>query len=265
MDVLFIIDNSGSMGDDQDNLATNSSRFIQVADFRAGSVDYQLGITTTDVFPEGEQGRLVGSPPIIRRSGASTTEFTARARVGINGSGWEQGLEAARMALSPPMVDGPNVGFLRDDAGLAIIVVSDEEDGSPLTVEEYVNFFTGLKAATGAPVVISAISGQTTGCDSAGPAQRYEDAVVATGGISASICDADWGTKLQRVGEAALLARGRFRLAGRPQPGTVAVTVDGRAVATGWTYDAASNSVVFDTTVTLNPGSRVDIAYVQGC
>jgi hypothetical protein len=263
MDVLFIVDNSGSMEDNQMNLAANTARFIQVADFRS-TVDYQIGVTTTD--PYVEQGALLGLPTVIKRtSGDPSALFTARATPGTFGSGDEQGLETARQALSPPMVTGANAGFLRADAGLALVIVSDEEDHSPLTVQQYVDFFEGLKAGTGAPVIISAITGQRTGCPTAEAETRYSDAVTATEGISASMCDADWGTKLQRIGEAALLARGRFRLNGTPQPGSVSVTLDGRPLASGWTFDASSNTVILDSTSVPAPGSHVTVTYVPQC
>ncbi|MBI5498248.1 MAG: choice-of-anchor D domain-containing protein [Deltaproteobacteria bacterium] len=265
MDVLFVVDNSGSMQDNQENLSANMSRFIQVADFRT-VVDYQLGLTTTDVSPDGEQGALVGAPAIITRaSGDPVGAFTQRALVGVYGSGDEQGLEAARLALSPPLVVGHNRGFLRDRAGLAIIVVSDEEDGSPLPVSAYVDFFTGLKAASGAPVIINAITGQATGCDTGYPAVRYEAAVQATGGVSASICDPDWATKLRQVGEAALLSSNRFRLAGQPNAGTVTVTVNGTPVRAGWRYDPASNTVIFEAAAQPSPGARVVVSYQVQC
>ena len=51
--------------------------------------------------------------------------------VGVNGCGYERGLAPIRAALSPPLIDenaGWNRGFLRDEAVLAVVVVTDEED-----------------------------------------------------------------------------------------------------------------------------------------
>lgn len=45
-DILFIVDNSGSMADDQDNLARNFDAFINEL---VGAGDYQIGIVTTDL------------------------------------------------------------------------------------------------------------------------------------------------------------------------------------------------------------------------
>ena len=270
MDVLVVVDNSGSMFDNQDRLATNAQSFMAVADFGASSVDYHMAVLTTDVESPEDAGNLRGTPRVMDRATAPS-QFPARARVGVDGSPYEQGLEAVRLALSPPLVTGANAGFLRDEAGLAIIVVSDEDDGGPLSVDSYLNFLRGLKAASGASVVVCAITGQVAGCrdnasgDTASPAQRYEYAVDQTGGISASICDPDWGTKLQRVGEAALLAGRRFTLTGRPDPATITVDVNNTPRTTGWSYDAAANQVRFTSEAGLQPGQTVVVHYVSNC
>jgi hypothetical protein len=44
-DILFVVDNSGSMADEQDNLARNFEAFISQI---AGAGDYQIGVVTTD-------------------------------------------------------------------------------------------------------------------------------------------------------------------------------------------------------------------------
>lgn len=54
--------------------------------------------------------------------------FACIAELGTNGCGYEQPLEAMRLALDPTLATNP--GFLRDDALLAVIVISDEDDCS---------------------------------------------------------------------------------------------------------------------------------------
>ena len=65
--------------------------------------------------------------------------------VGTSGSGIEMGLEAARLALSEPMLADLNSGFLREEANLSVIFVSDEDDYSPLSAYTYLRAFTDLK------------------------------------------------------------------------------------------------------------------------
>lgn len=63
VDVLFVMDNSGSMGEEQATLAANFERFINELEHPNVKADYRIGITTTDnglcngTTPEG--GKLV--------------------------------------------------------------------------------------------------------------------------------------------------------------------------------------------------------------
>ena len=56
---------------------------------------------------------------------------TCHVNLGIGGCGLEQPLEAIRRALITQSTEGgPNAGFLRPDATLAILLLTDEDDGS---------------------------------------------------------------------------------------------------------------------------------------
>ncbi|MBN2361706.1 MAG: choice-of-anchor D domain-containing protein [Deltaproteobacteria bacterium] len=278
VDILFVVDNSGSMADNQDNLAANFNRFIRAADFRGLQVDFQIGVTTTDLDgDQGAGGRLVGSPRILNRNSYDLEgSFTASVRQGVEGSGWEQGLAAAFAALSPPLVDDPayNLGFLRPEAALAVVVVSDEDDQSPQPVAFYAGFLDGLKASAAAeapPVLFNAVTGGSGGCQSdsnaASPAPRYQEMVALTGGRSMSICAVDWGEELEELGTTIFLAATtRFQLSGRPQPGSISVSVNGVQVpASQYRYDAASQTVIFDAEYALEPGDVVEVSYVLAC
>jgi hypothetical protein len=48
VDILFVIDNSGSMGEEQANLSENFGRFVSVLEADDVKANYRLGITTTD-------------------------------------------------------------------------------------------------------------------------------------------------------------------------------------------------------------------------
>ncbi|HVI00502.1 MAG TPA: hypothetical protein VM869_17415 [Enhygromyxa sp.] len=74
VDILFIIDNSGSMGEEQANLGANFPSFIGVLEQDGVEANYRIGVTTTDngndwcnagtTTPEG--GKLVLSPCTTR-------------------------------------------------------------------------------------------------------------------------------------------------------------------------------------------------------
>jgi hypothetical protein len=138
-DILFVIDDSGSMGEEQANLRTNLGNFIQALKDSPVANDYQIGVTTTSVASfngtlTGAQGRLQGTPRVL--SGSSPTlvaDFQTRiAALTTSGSGKEQPLRAMKLALSSPLISpgGTNEGFLRSGARLAVVILSDEDDNS---------------------------------------------------------------------------------------------------------------------------------------
>ena len=146
VDILWVIDDSPSMALKQQKLKDNVSSFIQF--LRGQQIDYHLGVTTTDTFNPLESGRLQsrdGAPLFISPDAGTLVEadFVKNATVGEKGSGDEKGLLGGMFALTPPLSplspqaaancigSGPSADcFLRPDAALYTILVSDEEDSS---------------------------------------------------------------------------------------------------------------------------------------
>ena len=96
IDVLWVIDDSGSMAPRQENLAKNFQAFIDV--FAKGSIDFRLAVTTTDIFKV--RGQLKGSPRILTPSTPNLlAAFSNNVKVGTLGSPYEAGLQAAQLAL----------------------------------------------------------------------------------------------------------------------------------------------------------------------
>lgn len=156
LDLLFVIDNSGSMGQEQKSLTENFPAFINVLkSIDGGLPDVHIGVVTSDMGSHiaasgnGDNGvlrtggvtttdnkRYLASAPKPDNSGTRdenftgdiATVFTQMANAGTQGSGFEQHLAAARKALDPATTE--NAGFLREDAFLAIIIIADEDDCS---------------------------------------------------------------------------------------------------------------------------------------
>lgn len=229
VDILWVVDNSQSMVDEQAGLASNFDRFItglticqgsemadDVCDFdsktctKSGNPcnppDYHIGVISTDVVATVDQGRLrrvgicvpnLGSAPmnskfkycagnntdcqqdpmnpdpqfdpanavcdmsqsisfITPTTAGAANAFSRAVRVGVGGSGLERGIQAAAMALgrdadrqtgqfNPAPTE--NGGFLRNDASLFVIFVSDEDDSSFGEVSYFYRAFESLKAA----------------------------------------------------------------------------------------------------------------------
>jgi hypothetical protein len=166
LDVLFVIDDSTSMSDKQENLANNFPNFINVLNTLPGGLpDLHLGVVTTDMGTKGSEtapGPIIGQvgnggcsgtgksgnlqttgAPVTgafisdikqtdgtrqtNYSGNLASVFGQMVRVGAGGCGFEQPLEAMKAALGN---NPANAGFLRPDALLAVVFLTDEDDCS---------------------------------------------------------------------------------------------------------------------------------------
>jgi len=156
MDILFVIDDSESMGCEQELLAQAFPEFISVlqqySNSYADEVAYRIGVTTTgktvqftydlpDPMPDlpmsemGENGALQGYGGDKWLDGpgdpfGESTWFSNAALVGTDGSTYEMPLECMRLALVEDRPGGANEGFLRDNALFVAVIITDEDDCS---------------------------------------------------------------------------------------------------------------------------------------
>jgi hypothetical protein len=287
IDVLFVVDNTVSMLEEQPRLVSAIPTFVDAA--LASGVDLHVAVTTTGIDPTGpscpggasggEAGRLFpadNSAPRMFTAGSPNLASGLQQDVQVGECAFEQqGLEAMRRALTDPLVssaDDPrtplpndgNLGFYRDTAALAVVVVSDDDDQSPDAVSTYTRFLQGLKgpgSAGRSSLYAIAPSGEV--CPSAsGSGIRYAEAAAATGGAIESVCAADFGPLLRDVVNRAFAPQTRYPLSGKPDSSGVTVTIGGSPVG-GWTYDPATNSVVFASP--LPPGTKIEVSYTRAC
>jgi hypothetical protein len=160
IDILFVIDNSSSMKNEQELLGSSFPRFMEVLEgLPNGLPSVHIGVVSSDVGmggfehnrckDAGDDGRLQNlarvdgcTPPdglfisdVPRADGGRDRNYTGTladtfsciAQLGTLGCGFEQHLESMRRALTNPA----NEGFLRRDAYLAVYIIADEDDCSP--------------------------------------------------------------------------------------------------------------------------------------
>ena len=169
LDLLFVIDNSHGMADKQANLVANFPTFIDaLASLPGGLPNLHLAVITTDMgttasesegaAPDvgvpgaggcagtGDGGRFVtngaaidgqflsdvdvGGERVRNYTGTLAEVFSTMAAGGGTGCGFEQPLRAMRTALDGNPV---NAGFLREDALLGVVFLTDEDDCSLTT------------------------------------------------------------------------------------------------------------------------------------
>ena len=251
VDILWVVDNSCSMWEEQTALAANAEDFLDYLDM--AGLDYQVGVVTTD-------NPSMGSAFITPSTPSAAAAFAAAVTLGTGGSGTEQPLLQAHSGLTPPQTDpgGANEGFVRDAAGLSVIILTDEDDQSGGTATAWAAEFEALKPDSGL-VAVSGITGMTTGCATAYATPIISEVVALTGGLEVSICDEDWSPVLSVAAGLVAGPNLRFQLTQLPMPLSLAVTVDGVQVDVGWSYDADDNVVVFDEPP--DDGAILDVTY----
>lgn len=248
MDIVFVVDDSGSMKEEQTNLAANFPKFVKIIDdfkTKSGSkIDYRLAVTTTgrDInytiqlpvagFPpvtqseKGDNGAFRNGCGFTKRwvdkgDGDVTSKFSCVAQTGTGGASIEMPLEALKLAFNDRVADGTNKGFLRDDALLATVILTDEDDCSRsdnnFTIENDVcatmkgtkpvsDYVAMMDTAAKGPGrwATAVIAGQTackSGFGDASDAVRLKQFVGLAGknGTFSSICDGDLTKALENA------------------------------------------------------------------
>ena len=151
LDVLVVIDNSGSMALEQQSMSTRFNSFLQ----KLQGLDWRVGIVTTEAgtstktrtyirdgqlvaFDENNDGKLnekVYSIDSTMAAATASSYFAEAIQREEQGSGDEQGIRAAYRAIerSKDLAStwNPNRAFFRSDAALAIVVVTDADETNP--------------------------------------------------------------------------------------------------------------------------------------
>lgn len=256
-DVLFVVDDSSSMGEEQARLGASFSSFTAV--LGSTLADFRLAVTTTDPARPGFVG-----PVLTAETPSLDDAFLAQVLVGTGGARTEEGLTQAVIAVQP----STSPGFLRDGARLVVIVFSDEDDHSPLPVQSYVDELQSLAGAGGAfvhAIVGDLPAGCVAGVLAADAGPRYAEAATLTEGRRASICAPDHAAFLEQIAFDIAGWNDTFYLSRLPEPDTLLVHVDDVEIpereTDGWTWDIGENAIVFHGRAVPRPGMKVTVSY----
>lgn len=244
VDFVYVIDNSESMERHQANLRASFGPFIQGMRQTLDDVDdYHVGVVTTDAYRSNmpHECRRLGA--LVTHTGGEGTQFqectpfaegnpymtsaddldeafNCTAAVGVSGSREEKPMEALEEALDPEQFwySGCNGDFIRDDALLVAVVITDEWDGDGDPDEDDDDYtsngdpifersrgdpqswYESVVEAKGSPnnaVVVSLLNGADTGCGRDHP--RYDGRNIAEFtdkfpyGFVGGICENDYG------------------------------------------------------------------------
>ncbi|MES2643245.1 MAG: hypothetical protein V4850_27425 [Myxococcota bacterium] len=291
VDILWVIDNSVSMINEQAAVALGAEDFT--ANLESTAMDFHLGVITTDVDrTNGTAGVLLGEPKVLSVDTPGYADaFRTRVQQGNSGSDQEKGLQAAVSALSSPLAYTVNDGFLRDGAMLSIVVLSDENDcsdngalGQASTGEDCYTRASELTPVTdlvrqlvdlkdGDPVVISGIVGPdiVDDCEATVPGRRYFTAIELLGGVKADICQTDYSTIMNALGEVASGILTVFQLSKSAIEESIEVemrlsedaepTIVPPSEIDGWTYIAEYAQIEFHGTAIPPRGALLEVSY----
>jgi hypothetical protein len=243
-DVLFVVDNSCSMSDDQARSAAQLPELF--GSLLDSGTDFRAAFTTTDLDGNyrGSRGTLVqvgGARWLEPTSPDAADLFRTFVTVGINGSSTEQGIGAAFLALQPDAVDAD---FRRPDASLHVVVISDEPDltrANLVTLAEFAEWFG--EQTEPAANSFSAFADPTYGA-------RYRDLALEFEGVLQAADQPDWTASVEALAELVAVVDPTLQLSGDAEPASVVVsrTRDGSTVTLvegdDYTFDADLDQVV---------------------
>ncbi len=266
LDVLFVVDGTGSMAEEQAMLGDAAVVFVSALDDL--DVAYQIGVVSMDL---ADQGALLGVPWILTPSQDDVAGNLAEAmNVGTSALPPSQGLDAATLVLSDPL--GVNTGFRRADAALHVLFVTDADDSSgDVLGDDPVTAFLAVLAAeqnrtargARASALVGDLPGGCTGDNGTALAgTRYVEVAEGSGGKVASICTGDFGSLVTDMGAVAVEWQVSFPLQADPAEGSAAVWVDGERMESGWALDHSVPALVFE--AAPPPDAWIEVTYSLG-
>jgi hypothetical protein len=261
LDVLVVVDNSGSMSEEQNNL---SNKLMPLLSYVSNS-DWRVGVVTTDP----NNGCLRG---LVKKSDANATQlFSQAVTAGIQGSGVERGILQAVNGLKGQC--NASGSWLRSHSTLAVLIVSDEDncsdglgcDNDPWASSNYlVDYMASIRQIGVNARVYGLVwhpSQAQSSCKTAvNKATTYADAISRTGGRAGSICDSDYSSTLQAISlDISQILRKQFALQYLPFPGSVKVIVNNVQRTQG--FQIKGNVVEFAEAPASGSSIRIDYEF----
>ena len=156
--------------------------------------------------------------------------------------------------------------WMRNDAALLVVFVSDEEDQSNqymINVSDFTSWYGSLRGGhstyVSSIVNVQAVDSVCASVPSVvNIGYRYMEATNYFAGVIVDICDPDWAPG---VTDASVMVEPHeeWPLSYLPIESTIRVFIDAQ-LNWDWTYDAPTNSILF--TTIPNAGSHVEIGYI---
>lgn len=270
VDILFVVDDSGSMNAHQTNLAKNVKLFTQ-AMVANQILDYHIGVVTSDMDDPVKSGKLYGQPTYVTRTTPNGAAILERSlQPGTNGSSEEHEFAPVVAALTSPLTTGYNNGFYRPDAFLVIVILTDEDEQSSMSSKDFYQFLVNLKSGDASKVITYGVylAPGDPNCEYSYQTKLEEFFKIAST-QTFGLCDVDFGMKLAALGADLVHRVGTIFYLTRPaQSNTIKVTFGSQVVPNdaklGWVYDTARNALIFGDDIDLKPeptGTQIEVNF----
>lgn len=148
IDLLFVIDDSGSMSSHQRKFEQHLRHLM--VDLMG--MDLQAAVISSSMQMNGyptrgpHSGQMTGG--ILTNSDPDfATKLEQNLIVGMDGNATETMFDTTLAALTPPLSEGMNKGFLRSDAELVIVYLTDTDDQSTVSVPQFMSKLDELKGS----------------------------------------------------------------------------------------------------------------------
>jgi hypothetical protein len=237
LDLLLVIDNSGSMAEEQVNLSDKLSPLLSFVQ----NSDWRIGVVTTD--PKDGCLRSL----ISKTDQNAMTAFASAVQPGIKGSGNERGIQQAVAGLKGEC--NPSGAWLRNQSTVGVLIVSDEDNCSdgkgcgtdPWASQAYLSDYLRSIRQPGINARVYGLIGHpsltSTQCKTmAAKANQYAAVIDETGGSWGSICDADYTQTLQAISkDISVILLTQFNLKNVPIASTLKVYKNNALVTSGYT------------------------------
>jgi hypothetical protein len=264
VDILWVVDNSGSMGSIQRNIIKNSALFMDNF-LKESSSDWRMGLISTD----NSDDPYLGFSKLFDSHYAKTVpanrvveEFKdAVEELGVYGSGSEYVFYNAHRMMTSSLHNS----FFRNRAHLAVIMVTDEREqsqneyGGKFEVQTFLNTVRGLKAKGRIVRFYGAfdlkdLENCRYSVEGTYKGSPYDFIITNTGGIHMSACTEDFGKKLAEIGKDILTLGSppKILIKERPVIDSIKVYYRGKLIPGGsrangglWYYSEKYSSITF--------------------
>ena len=178
---------------------------------------------------------------VFTRTSTNLIPRVLDAALGAGDDDSESLLQLIDRATAPGVADGCNTGVFSPDAPLHVVVISDADDKSGMSLDSFISVMQGrmsdpsLLTVSGVFPVTDEVH-EATVCEDL--ESRYHQVICRTGGLAMPVGSDTWSRELMGLPSwASPRAATEFPLSGVPVVETLEVCVDGEPSALGWSFD----------------------------